>query len=45
MFLKWLYRRLPMRFLIADLYNFFWRGAWRSGIHRELFKFELFKSE
>lgn len=33
MFLKWLCRRLPMRYLIGDLYNFFWRGAWRSGLH------------
>lgn len=31
MFLKWLYRRLPMRYLVENFYNFFWRGAWKSG--------------
>lgn len=33
MFLKWLFRRLPFRYLIENLYNLFWRGAWRSGVH------------
>lgn len=33
MFLKWLFRRLPFRYLVVDLYNLFWRGAWRSGVH------------
>jgi len=33
MFLKWLFRRLPMRYFIENLYNFFCRGAWWSGVH------------
>lgn len=33
MFMKWLFRRLPMRYFIENLYNFFCRGAWRSGVH------------
>ena len=32
-FLKWLFRRLPMRYFIENLYNFFGRGAWRSGVY------------
>lgn len=33
MFLKWLYRRIPMRYFILNFYNFFCRGAWRSGLY------------
>lgn len=33
MFLKWLYRRMPLRYFLGNLYNYFWRGAWRSGVH------------
>lgn len=32
MFMKWLFRRLPFRYLVINLYNFFWRGAWKSGM-------------
>lgn len=33
MLAKWLFRRLPMKYFIENMYYFIWRGAWKSGAH------------